>query len=630
MLGKFLDAVSLKDVLLPPERFSPFPRADDRKGWEEVPAETRRAWIGLAESVADYGWPALRPQEYREYWTSGDTMRHTNNGFERRSVLGILAMAECMEGEGRFLDQIVNGIYAVCEETTWVPPLHRLHSKENPDECMPDAEDHRMELVTATTADLLAWIHYLLREPLERISPRIRRRIEKEVRARLFVPYMERNDDWWMGFREGTRVNNWNPWCNSCALMAFLLLEMDAADRAAGVGKAMLSLDAFIGTHPADGCCDEGPTYWAASGGGLLASLELLALASDGKIDVFGEPLIRDIGTYIVKAHIHGDYYAAFADGDARAGLGGSLMYRFGSRIGDEPLRRLGASRPPEPAPALHTWFSFYGHLGSVFSESERKALGSRAPYLRDAWFPATQVMAAREREGTELGLYLAAKGGHNLESHNHNDVGSFIVFADGFPLFIDLGTETYKAQTFGPDRFELWYLQSRYHNLPTIRGVMQKDGRAFQARDVRYRMEEGLAELSLDLAEAYPREAGIARWTRTVALSRSDGDAAFVEVSDDFELSESADDVYYSLMTPCEPVPAGPGTVRLEYAPGSSALMSFDSDCLILRVETIELADPRLRSNWGGRIYRIVLAEKEAVLVGQRTMAVRLDRETL
>src|SRR2546430_9673482 len=40
--------------------------------------------------------------------------------------------------------------------------------------------------------------------------------------------------------------------------------------------------------------------------------------------------------------------------------------------------------------------------------------------------------------------LFRSAWGGHNAQSHNHNDVGNFIVYGDGRPVLIDLGVETY------------------------------------------------------------------------------------------------------------------------------------------------------------------------------------------
>ncbi|QHT63168.1 hypothetical protein GXP70_26525 [Paenibacillus lycopersici] len=608
------------DALLPPERIAPFPKADDRAAWEGLLPETRERWVALAERYLNYDWPAMKAEDYRAYWTTGELNTRTRATFERRSVLGMLAVAECIEGRGRFLDQVINGIFVHCEETTWVPPLHRLHADKTSKECMPDKTDHIVELVTCATADLLLWIRYTMGTRLDAVSIRICRRIADEVRERLLVPYMNKDDYWWMGFQPGERVNNWNPWCNSSALMGFLLLEDDPDRRSEAIRKIMRSLDVFIRTYPADGCCDEGPGYWAPSGGGLFVALELLQGATNGAIDVFGEPLIRDIGAYIYKAHIHDRYFVNFADGDAMPLIGGDVMYRYGKRIGDERMMNLGASLR-EGEPVVHSWFGMYARLQALFHERERDERHASAPYVRDAWLPVSQVMTARTAEGSKEGLFLAAKGGHNKESHNHNDVGSFTVFIDGCPLFVDLGTEEYKAQTFGPDRFELWYLQSRYHNLPTVRGVLQHEGGEYRARDAVYAADGAASALAIDIADAYPEESGIASWQRTFKLERAG--VPHIEIVDRYVLQEATSDIYYSLMTPCEPIPAADGTYRFEYAPGRYAVLAFDRAHLRPIVEPIHTMESRLQRNWGERMYRLALHEREAAASGTRKLRI-------
>ena len=167
--------------------------------------------------------------------------------------------------------------------------------------------------------------------------------------------------------------------------------------------------------------------------------------------------------------HIHDEWFVDFADGDARV-KPGAAAFAYGRSIQDEDLVKLGASGSPA-RPVVLNWFGMYEYLADMFGEEEREAARSTPPYPRDAWMWHTQVMTAREQQGTHRGLFLAAKAGNNGESHNHNDVGNFIVYADGNPVLVDLGTEEYTAKTFGPRRFELWYLQSQYHNCPTVRG---------------------------------------------------------------------------------------------------------------------------------------------------------------
>src|SRR5581483_438120 len=142
-------------------------------------------------------------------------------------------------------------------------------------------------------------------------------------------------------------------------------------------------------------------------------------------------------------------------------------------------------------------------------------------PLPRDVFLPDLEMAAARDAAGSTAGLYFGIKGHHNAESHNHNDVGSFMLYADGEPVLIDVGVETYTVKTFSPERYDIWTMQSAYHNLPTINGVMQAHGRRFAARDVRQAADDREASIEMDLAAAYPAEAAVQSWKRRLVLTR-------------------------------------------------------------------------------------------------------------
>ncbi|WP_259391711.1 heparinase II/III-family protein [Paenibacillus thiaminolyticus] len=118
--------------------------------------------------------------------------------------------------------------------------------------------------------------------------------------------------------------------------------------------------------------------------------------------------------------------------------------------------------------------------LFDLFALPDMEGPAAEPPALPlDRWMPGVEVMVARERGD---GWFLAAKGGHNDESHNHNDIGSFIVYADQCPLWIDAGVGTYTAKTFSPERYSIWTMQSGYHNVPTVNGAEQAPGRTFRS----------------------------------------------------------------------------------------------------------------------------------------------------
>lgn len=614
----YLD-VNLAEALIPREDYRPFPRAEDRGEWEGLPGEVREAVVERGERHLGYEWPRLPATLFMEFGRTGNRSGYERAWFARNGALGALVLAECVEGKGRFVDDIINGVWSMCEETSWIWPAHKGMYAQ--DDLLPDFSEHIIDLGVSERAALLAWTHYLIGGALDGVSRHVGRRIAEEVGRRVLDPYLARDDFWWMALGEGVRhVNNWNPWCNSNCLAAFLLLEGDGERRRRGVAKVMRSLNRFLEGYPADGGCDEGPGYWTQAGASLFECLELLDGASGGRIRVWDRPLIRDMGLYILRVHISDAYFINFADAHPTVGLPADLVYRYGQRVGEPDLAAFGAAAYRRwPGQLTETGGSIMRVLPGLFDARALEAAEARVPYLRDVWLGAIQVMAAREQGGTDRGLYVGAKGGHNGESHNHNDVGQFIVYCDGRPAIIDPGVETYTAKTFSDERYEIWTMQSAYHNLPTVNGVQQHEGEEYRAADVSHRADDRAAELLMDIAGAYPEEAGIASWRRTIRLVREP--KGYVEVEEDFWLRAASDRITLTLMTPCKPRREGPGAFALPVEGARALAVHFDGRGLEASVEEMPLSGSSLRSEWGDFLYRILLRPKAAAKRGRWTV---------
>ena len=611
----------LPSLLTGPLSYRPCPTASVRESWEALPRTVRHRLIAAGDQYLACHWPPLPATLYMDFARTGERKNYENPYFARRRALGRLALAECAEGQGRFLDDIIAGLWAICEETSWVIPAHsRGFAGDHP---LPDSADHYIDLFAAETGSLLAWAHYLLRSQLEAVTSRICEYLRREVKARILDPFLEHDDFWWMGRGDRWRLNNWSPWCVSTCLSASLLLEESADRRAAAVLKAMAIADRWLAGYHDDGGCDEGPSYWTVAGGALLDCLELLRWATGGKINVYDQPLIREIGRYIHRVHISGEYYVNFADAGGKVHLPAGVVYRYGKRIGDPDLMALGR-------------FACHKQGGDIYGGSLLRALPdlfdtdgieepADPPFVRDSWLPGIQVMTARESGGTDRGLFLAAKGGHNNESHNHNDVGHFIVYYDGQPVLIDVGVGTYTAKTFSDQRYEIWTMQSAYHNLPTVNGVQPREGDEFRATDVSYRADDSVAELTMDIADAYPPEAGIKSWRRTCRLRR--GHDAQVEIVEEFALKAPTREIALSLMTPIEPRLEEPGVIGLTL-PSATLTLTYAAGVLDASVEGIALEDERLKGSWGQSVFRIVLKARRQVEQGVWALTIALLRQ--
>jgi hypothetical protein len=179
--------------------------------------------------------------------------------------------------------------------------------------------------------------------------------------------------------------------------------------------------------------------------------------------------------------------------------MNADLIHRFGTYIGDGDMIALATTLMDKEGERL----SMRQALPCLFSDYPTIP-GCKATPLLDHWLNGIQVaVASQAASGT--GFVLAAKSGHNWESHNHNDIGAFILFKDGAPGFIDIGAETYSRKTFGSERHSIWTMQSGFHNVPIINGFQQEAGERFRARYVSCRQSEQGMFLEMDIAGAYP-----------------------------------------------------------------------------------------------------------------------------
>jgi hypothetical protein len=634
MLSQRYDPATLR--LASKADWHPYPTSQEPDFWQSLPAAVRQTYIRRGEVALDYHWPSLLATLFLEVARIGNRFNYQQMYFERRKKLLDLVLAECMEGQGRFVDAAVNGLWLICEESYWGVPAHLTAQRAG--RGLPDTAEPTVDLFAAETGSLLAYTLYLIGPQLDAVSPLIRPRIEREIDHRILTPNLERDDFSWMGFADlERRPNNWNPWINSNWLTCLLFVEPDDARRRASVDKIMRSLDRFIDPYPADGGCDEGPGYWGRAAASMFDCLELLYLATGGQVNVYDEPLVRDMGRFIYRVQISEDYVVNFADAAAIIRPDAGLIYRYGQRIGDPDMMALGvwAARQQnlfEPSPDDATDGnrpnrSAGRELPLLTTLEEMAAAEGYAPFPRDTWLPVIEVMTARDTARSTDGFYVAAKGGHNAESHNHNDIGQFVVFIDGLPVLIDAGVETYSVKTFSPQRYEIWTMQSAYHNLPTINGVMQVPGHQFAARDVSYHADDAQAEMRLDIAGAYPPEAGLESWRRTVRLERGQA----VHIEDTYELVSRPQSLTMSLLTPCTVNTSTPGTLRLGTRPitagrqAGSAAIQYDASRFSAAVETILVDDVQLQGVWGTQLFRVVLTATNPAQ--QDTWSLRITR---
>lgn len=619
LLQKAADVSTLEAELIMEQKWIPYPGYSDRAAWDQLLGEYKEGYIERGEKLLDYEWKVVKATDYIEYERSGNRRIMEDPFGSNNGAIADLLMAELAEGKGRFIDQLINGSFQACEMTSWALSAHlsAQHSKRS----LPDHKEHVIDLTAGDLGSLLSWTWYFFHAEFDKVNPVISERLRHALQERILDTYMNEDRFWWMAFnyKPGHLVNNWNPWCNFNVLQCFMLLENDKKKLAKAVYRTMVSVDKFINYTHSDGACEEGPSYWGHAAGKMYDYLQLLYDATGGKVSLFEEPIIKNMGEYIARSYVGNGWVVNFADASAKGGGDAPVIYRYGKAVDSDVMMHYAAYlNSLSKKKSLSSGRDIFRILQSILYAKEMEKAKPVYESPAYTWYPETQFCYMTNKTG----FFFAAKGGYNNESHNHNDAGSFSLYLNTTPIFIDAGVGTYTRQTFSNERYSIWTMQSNYHNLPMINGVPQSFGSSYKATNVSF--DPKRMTFAADISTAYPAEACVNSWVRSYILSKNKGE---LKIRDVFSLKERKGTNQVNFLTWGKVDVSSEGVVRIEVN-GEKVDLLYDKKTFTPSVETIPLKDPRLSNVWGKEIYRLSLNAVETALAGTYVFTIKQNNK--
>lgn len=463
--------------------------------WAELRAE--------ADQARSTPIPALPFSLFYLFETSGDRGEYERPYFDRRRRLLALALATAVDETDDNLPALTNLIWELCNEYTWALPAHlpvgitAVQAYRLPPEQV-------IDLFAAHTAHALAKTLALLGE---RLDPWLHYRVRTEIERRIFRPLFHDPRH----FKWEYEPINWAAVCAGCAGMAALILEDDRERLAGMLDRVMRALECFLAGFGMDGGCPEGIGYWQYGFGFYTYFADALYRFTDGRLDLLRGERVRRIAAFPQAVSLGGDAFVNYSDAAERvaihAGLGSYLSARF-----NQPIPAL--NNPSIHTDPIYRWGHATRDLLWTDTACLNTAVADASIYLPNiAWVVDRRIINGQT-------IAFSAKGGHNDEPHNHNDLGHFILHVGGESLLADLGAGVYTRQYFGPERYEALHTGSHGHSVPLINGVGQGNGRSHTAAVLNYESQpDGLA-FALDLTRAYPETAGLESFVRSFAWS--------------------------------------------------------------------------------------------------------------
>ena len=573
MLERYFAAHPIGEVHYAPQ----FPLFADRAAWAGVAPADRAALFSYAEKWHDQPWPVLTAGMYASFIRTGSRRECENPYFDRRRRLCSAVLHVCLTGTEEYLPDVEDGVVLLCEESAWAISAHANLSGEHP---FPDERGSIVDLFAAQTAMILSFAAQLLEGVLH---PDLYERIRREVERRVLRPFMENDGEWWMGFTRKD-LNNWTPWIISNILMSANVWRFGGT---ALIERACMMLDRWLDCVPEDGGCDEGAGYWNMAGGAFLDCL--MALESMCGVDLWQDEKVRRMMAYPELVYLGNGWFANFADCDARPYISGERLQYAGEKTGNAALIRMGAEMWGSPLKELNDTPHLSRVLMRIFSKpAQAEAV---AKDWRNVWLSDLQVFISDKD-----GMTVAMKGGHNNESHNHNDVGSFLVMARDEMQVVDAGNMVYTAKTFSAQRYELWNCRAMYHNVPMIGGYEQQAGAQYAAGDVR----ADVLGMTLDLAAAYPGEAGVLQCRRSFRHDIT------LCVRDEIVCAEEQPVTWVFMLRHAPLIDSNAQCCELA---GSDFRIDWSGGApLTAAVEEIKITDGRMAKSYPGSLWRLTL----------------------
>lgn len=555
--------------------------------------------------------PELTDDLYADFHQTGKRLAFESRYFERRRRLSRAAISVLRCGADakvrELLQQsLVAKLAAVGSEESWAVPAHVT---------VPSGKDpFTIDLFSAETANLVSELLELFGSLIPaNLRDQLRQRLSTEV----FNNYLERHGDFWW-----TQIgNNWNAVCHQGVLGAALSQLENLDQLTQMIDHARHYLVRFIDDFTEDGGCSEGPVYWEYGFGWLARLNAQLEARSAGRLSLFeGHPKMPKIARFGALMRLPGENLVNFSDCPTQHALRPSILAYLGDCLEVTACRDLARTRYQtllsEPI-ELHggrSDFTLFASLLLCYPPGEGEAIITEQAC--ESVFLEQLNLAVLHSDGVgDYAWHFAAKAGHNDESHNHNDCGSFILNVGSVSVVKEIGQPEYVKEYFEPaQRYEFLAARTQGHSLPVINGCEQAAGEAFTSKILHYHEDDNGVELTMDLGKCYPAAAQCRQYTRSFQFNKK---SPSLEVADQFEL-DSISALETAIITTCE-VAEQDGQVILSGAGFAASLVPLPDT----RLGSIERLSYAAHSGETAYVTRISFSPVD--LVEQVTLAYRI-----
>ena len=427
-------------------------KAQDPKFWAEL--KTKEEYKFLINAVIrDYEECCLGEVEttkfskFRLFKEKGDRTAYQETFFKRQHrAYAMIFMCLLYPENESYLELLENTIWEICDQYVWALPAH-INDITVYNDCELDLDATTMGMAFAIAKKLLG----------DRFHPLINARIDHEIDKRIIQPFLAQRWHW------EYRSNNWTAVCAGATGCTIMLNRPELFELVRD--RINEDMNDYLRSYKDDGVCVEGAGYWSYGFGYFIEYARMQREFTNGQFDYVKNKKVKNISTFFQKLFLDKDVLVNYGDcgSSSSVTVPGGFMYGLKTLYNEVQL-----PQQKQLTYQVHYFPAMLRAFTDFDSSYESETISTDAEYYMDGqgWFV---------KRCASYGF--AARGGSNGESHNHNDVGSFIFSINNNPVLIDMGGRPYTRQYFEDGtRYTFLETSSRGHNVPIINGEYQKN----------------------------------------------------------------------------------------------------------------------------------------------------------
>ena len=450
--------------------------AKDKAFWQRVRESDEFAWH--RQEIKELYDKAFE-KEPRPH-TAKEILENNDNGlwrlqFDHLQTSTLLALIYPDNQE--YYDNLVKIIWAYLNEYSWAPIGH--YSEYYYGKTPKDFDPGLIDIFAASVSFSLAEIKNLFEDRFPKL---LKDRISYEIKRRVIEPYLTKKFFW------ESHNNNWTAVCSGAVggVLMYEAPELFFANQE----RLHKSMWCYLDSYKDDGMCVEGVGYWSF-GFGFFSSYAMLEREiTNGEVDWFKIPKVKEIAKYLQKMFLQKDILVTYGDCSVKQLYQSGLPHMLRSIYGDE-------------IEALPKDLAYIARDNTHLNFLLRAVLYHREENYSDTL--NTDITYFNENSNyfvKRTKCYgFTAKGGNNGESHNHIDVGTFIIARNNKQIISDIGAGPYEDGYHTERRYTFFHPSAYSHSIPILDGHTEDDKRR---EDVCVIYDGATDTATMDITNAY------------------------------------------------------------------------------------------------------------------------------